>query len=48
MNGGEKPGRREQMDRFVKQMVKSGHDRKYIKSKAIELAVKKDKQTKRG
>ena len=41
---GEKPGRREQMDRFVRQMVKEGYSHKAIKEKAIECALKADRK----
>jgi len=40
---GEKQGRREQIDRFVKQMVKAGHNHNYIKAKAIQSAIKADR-----
>ena len=46
---GEKKGRRETIDRMVKQMVKNGFDQRYAKQKAIQCAVKADKQnTKKG
>ena len=40
---GETKGRREQMDKFVKRMVKEGYSPKYIKTKARECAIRADR-----
>ena len=44
---GEVEGRREAMDRMVKQMVKSGFDRDYAKDKARQSAINLDKSNKK-
>jgi hypothetical protein len=41
---GEREGRREQMDRFVSNMVRSGGDPEYAKRKARECAVRADRR----
>lgn len=44
---GEKPGRREAMDRMVKKMIKNGANRDYAKKKAVECAQRADKKEKK-
>ena len=44
---GEVEGRREAMDRMVKQMVKGGFDPKYAREKARQSAINLDKSNKK-
>ena len=41
---GEKPGRRDQIDRFVRDMVKRGNDPRYAERKARECALRADRR----
>jgi hypothetical protein len=40
----ERAGRREAMDRFVKQLVTGGNDHKYAKQKARDCAIRADRR----